>query len=344
MLQAIQKELAMQASYLNGQAIETIYFGGGTPSLLSADEINLITDSIQQHYTIAHLEEFTLETNPDDLSYAYIKSLKSTLVNRFSIGIQSFRDNDLQYMNRAHNAQQAEASVKTAQDAGFENITIDLIYGTPKLSDEDWKNNLGRVREYSIPHFSAYALTVEEGTALHHNIKHKKTIPVDAAQAAAQFEILMAYAADNGYEHYEISNFALPDMYAVHNTNYWMGVPYLGIGPSAHSYNGNARRWNIANNALYLKSILQQRTVPYEEEVLTTEQRVNEYVMTSLRTMWGCDLDEITKQYGEDYSQSIASNAQAFYNNGQMIAEGNKLILTQTGKLFADNIAATLFI
>ncbi|OSZ82034.1 coproporphyrinogen III oxidase [Chitinophagaceae bacterium IBVUCB1] len=344
MLQAIQQELAMQASYLNGQAIETIYFGGGTPSLLSADEINRITDTVMQHYTVVNLKEFTLETNPDDLSYAYIKSLKSTLVNRFSIGIQSFRDNDLQYMNRAHNAQQAEASVKTAQDAGFENITIDLIYGTPKLSDEDWKNNLDRVREYSIPHFSAYALTVEEGTALHHNIKHKKTIPVDAAQAAAQFEILMAYAADNGYEHYEISNFALPDMYAVHNTNYWMGVPYLGIGPSAHSYNGNARRWNIANNALYLKSILQQRTVPYEEEVLTTEQRVNEYVMTSLRTMWGCDLDKITKQYGEDYSQSIASNAQAFYNNGQMIAEGNKLILTQTGKLFADNIAATLFI
>ncbi len=344
MLAAILAELTMQAPYLNGQEVETIYFGGGTPSLLSADEIERITDAIQEHYNVGSIREFTLEANPDDLSYSYIKSLTSTAINRFSIGIQSFRDNDLQYMNRAHNAKQAEAAVKATQDAGFENITIDLIYGTPGLTDNDWKHNLDRVKEFGIPHFSAYALTVEEGTVLHHNIKKKKTTPVDNAQSAAQFEMLMDYVAVHGYDHYEISNFALPDMHAIHNTNYWMGVPYLGIGPSAHSYNGQARRWNIANNTQYMTSVLQDKKTPFEEEILTPEQQLNEYIMTSLRTMWGCNLQKIATTYSDAYYQSVLKNAQAFLENGKMLQVGDKLMLTNAGKLFADNIAAALFV
>ncbi len=344
MMAAIQTELTMQAPYLAEQNVETIYFGGGTPSLLSADEIRRITDTILQHYNVSSIREFTLEANPDDLSYSYIKTLTSTAINRFSIGIQSFRNSDLQYMNRAHNTQQAEAAVKAAQDAGFENITIDLIYGTPGLTDKDWKHNLEQVKEFGIPHFSAYALTVEEGTVLHHNINKKKTKPLDSTQAATQFEILMEYAALHGYDHYEISNFAQPGMHAIHNTNYWMGIPYLGIGPSAHSYNGKARRWNIANNAVYLKNILQDNKPIFEEEVLTTEQQVNEYIMTSLRTMWGCSLQKITATYDDTYRQSVLKNAQSFLENDMLLLQDEKLILTNTGKLFADNIAATLFI
>lgn len=333
------QELAMQAGYLAGTAIETIYFGGGTPSLLTADEINRITEQIFRHYTVNQLKEFTLETNPDDLSSPYIHSLRHTQVNRFSIGVQSFRDNDLEYMNRAHNAQQADYAIKAAQDAGFTNLTIDLIYGTPGLSDTDWKYNLNKVKALGIPHYSAYALTVEEGTLLHHNISKKKTLPVDAEQSAAQFEILMTHAAENGYEHYEISNLAASGMYAVHNTNYWKGVPYLGIGPSAHSFNGSTRQWNIANNSMYIKSLLQEHTVPFEIESLTKEQQLNEYIMTSLRTIWGCDVNKLA-----DYTQQVLGAAQQFIDNRQLQYNNHTLTLTNTGRLVADHIAASLFV
>lgn len=344
MIAAMMAELEMRSNYLPEQTIETIYFGGGTPSVLSADEIKQITEHIYKLYRVENLQEFTLEANPDDLTAQYLKELRDTAISRFSIGVQSFRDEDLQYMNRAHNAQQADRAIKTAQDAGFGNLTIDLIYGTPGLTDAAWKHNLSMIKTLGIPHFSSYALTVEEGTALHHNIKRNKTTPVDPAQAAGQFEILMAEAANMGYDHYEISNLALPGHHAIHNTNYWMGVPYIGIGPSAHSYNLRSRSWNIANNALYIKSMLTEHKLPLETEVLTPEQQLNEYLMTSLRTMWGCDMEKIATNWGADYSQQILHDAERFVERGQLQLKDKKLILTNAGKLFADNIAGELFV
>ncbi len=344
MLQAIYTELAMQKEYLHGAPLETIYIGGGTPSVLSSDEINRLTEHIFNNYATTGLKEYTLEANPDDLTEAYIKSLRNTPINRFSIGVQSFRNEDLLYMNRAHNAQQADRAIKTAQDAGFNNLTIDLIYGTPGLTDADWKYNLSQVAQLGIPHFSSYALTVEEGTALHHNIEKKKATPVDAEQAASQFEILMEQAYVMGYEHYEISNLAKPRHYAVHNTNYWMCVPYVGIGPSAHSFNGESRRWNVANNALYVKNILQNHLIPYEEETLTQEQQLNEYIMTSLRTMWGCDMVKIEAMSGSNTHEQVLKSAEIFIDKQQLLLKDNKLLLTNTGKLFADKIAGELFI
>lgn len=343
-MQAIMHELQMQKNYMNGAPIETIYFGGGTPSILSVDEIKQIFDHIYELYPVHELKECTLEANPDDLNAQYLKELRGTPVNRFSIGTQSFRDIDLRYMNRAHNAQEADYAIKAAQDAGFPNITIDLIYGTPGLTDADWKNNLAKVKELDIPHFSSYALTVEEGTALASNIKKKKAAPVDNEQSAGQFEILMEQAAVMGYEHYEISNLAKPGQYAVHNTNYWRGLPYLGIGPSAHSFDGKNRRWNIVNNALYAKSILMDNRLTYEEEILTRTEHLNEYIMTSLRTMWGCDLAKIEREHGSDALQEIMRSAQEFLEKGMMLQKENKLVLTNKGKLFADRIAGDLFV
>jgi oxygen-independent coproporphyrinogen III oxidase len=350
-LQAMLREIEMRSGYLSQSdafaqdtTIETIYFGGGTPSLLSADEINLIVDTIQKHYPIISLKECTLEANPDDLNKHYLQSLRSTPVNRFSIGVQSFREEDLRYMKRAHNAQQADYAIKAAQDAGFSNLSIDLIYGTPGLTDAEWKKNLSKVAEFGIPHFSSYALTVEDKTALAQAIAQKKTAPVNPEQAAGQFEILMEQAATMGYEHYEISNLALPGRYAIHNTNYWRGLPYLGIGPSAHSFNGITRSWNIANNALYARSILQEHKLLFEEEKLTPAQRLNEYIMTSLRTMWGCDLHKIANEWDSSSADRVEKSARIFQEKGWVIQQDKKLILTNSGKLFADKIAAELFV
>jgi oxygen-independent coproporphyrinogen-3 oxidase len=340
---AIMQELEMQKNYLESQAVETVYLGGGTPSLLSADEINRLFDVIRKNYRLTGLKECTLEANPDDLTLAYIKSLRSTPVNRFSIGVQSFRDEDLKYMNRAHNAQEADYAIKAAQDAGFTNLTIDLIYGTPGLTDKDWKHNLSKIKELQLPHFSAYALTVEEGTALHSNILKKRAEPVDAEQSAQQFEILMEQAELMGYEHYEISNLAIKDHYAVHNTNYWRGKSYLGIGPSAHSLNGKSRRWNIANNALYTKAILADHKLAYEEETLTDIQRLNEYIMTSLRTQWGCDLHRVAQEWGTERLNIIKKQAEELIDKQWLELKPNSLLLTNAGKLFADRIASELF-
>ncbi len=337
-------ELIMRKNYLEDAEIETVYFGGGTPSLLSADEINRIFDTILKNYPLGKLKEVTLEANPDDLNKQYVHSLRNTPVSRFSIGVQSFRDEDLLYMKRAHNARQADHAIKTAQDAGFSNLTIDLIYGTPGLTDKAWKDNLMKVNELGIPHFSAYALTVEEKTALHHAILHKKTQPVDPEQAAGQFEILMEQAALLGYEHYEISNLAKPGHHAIHNTNYWMGNSYLGIGPAAHSFDGNSRQWNIANNPQYAKSILQDGKPQFEVETLTPIQHLNEYIMTSLRTMWGCDLGKIAKELGEEYAVEVEKSSHLFQEKRWVVQDGRKLILTNAGRLFADRVAGEMFI
>ena len=340
-VQALAKEIGLQHSYLNGAPIETIYFGGGTPSLLEADEINFLLDTIGQHHEVITSAEITLEANPDDLDNVKVQALRQTAINRFSIGIQSFFDEDLIWMNRAHRSNEAESSVKRVQDAGFENITADLIYGYPLLNHPKWEHNMDTLFNLDVPHLSAYSMTIEPRTALASFIKKKQTPPVNDQQSAEQFVRLMERMQTQGFEHYEISNFSKPGSYSRHNSNYWKGVPYLGIGPSAHAFNGNTRQWNVANNALYLKA-LAQSTIPAELEELTPENRLNEYIMTSVRTMWGLDLNTLDAiQAGA--SPLLLKEAEPFLNNNWLTRNHQTLTLTPAGKLYADHIAAELF-
>ncbi len=341
LLQALIKEIKLQKVYLAGETIETIYLGGGTPSLLNADEINLITGAITSLHTVSSDAEITLEANPDDLSREKVTALRQTPVNRFSIGIQSFFDEDLKWMNRAHHADEAETAVKRAQDAGFENITVDLIYGYPLLNDKKWKQNLEKVFELDVPHVSSYSMTVEPRTALASFIKNKKQPAMNEQQSAEQFILLMDAMKDHGFEHYEISNFCKPGHYSRHNSNYWKGVKYLGIGPSAHSYNGETRQWNIANNAKYLQA-LEKSEIPAETEVLTETNRLNEYIMTSLRTMWGLNLDGLN-QIAKGASAELLKAANEPFEREWIIQKENSIYLTQSGKLYADHIASELF-
>jgi oxygen-independent coproporphyrinogen-3 oxidase len=341
LLQALVKEIQLQKNYLQGQTISTIYFGGGTPSILDASDINLLLDTITGLHTVTDDAEITLEANPDDLDKLKLQALRQTPINRFSIGIQSFFDEDLQWMNRVHRAQDAEASVKRAQDSGFENITVDLIYGYPLLTDQKWKHNLDKVFELDVPHVSAYSMTVEPQTALASFIRNKKQPAMNEQQSAAQFMMLMEAMQTKGFEHYEISNFCKPGHYSRHNSNYWHGVSYLGIGPSAHSYNGDTRQWNIANNAKYMQDIGNDN-LQIEIEELTETNRLNDYIMTSLRTIWGLDLDHLNAIAGGT-AAILAKEATSFLERGWIVQKDNKIYLTQTGKLYADHIAAELF-
>jgi oxygen-independent coproporphyrinogen-3 oxidase len=342
LIEAIVKEITLSKEYLAGETIETIYFGGGTPSLLEADEWKSILEAIYDTHPKISLKEMTLEANPDDLTkekIAELIALKDFGLDRLSIGVQSFYDSDLIYMNRAHNAGEALDAIKRVQDAGFDNLTIDLIYGTPTMADEQWQQNIERAFDLGIPHISSYALTVEPKTYLDRNIKNGKSIPVDEAQSSRQFDILMQKMAAHGYDQYEISNFSLPGRNAIHNTNYWRGQKYLGLGPSAHSFDGASRRWNVANNQSYIKGI-GEGNIPFEIEHLTRAQQTNEYIMTSLRTMWGCDLRKL--QVTNHKSPVLASlrNIDAdFYT-----IDDDMLKLTTRGKHFADRIASELFI
>jgi oxygen-independent coproporphyrinogen III oxidase len=340
-LQALVKEIQLQKNYLNGETIETIYFGGGTPSVLEPGEISLLIDTITRLHTVASDAEITLEANPDDLHKAKVQALRQTPVNRFSIGIQSFFDEDLAWMNRVHCANEAEAAVKRAQDTGFENITVDLIYGYPLLTDQKWKHNLTTVFELGVPHVSSYGMTVEPDTALASFISKKKQPPMNEQQSAEQFNILMDAMQANGFEHYEISNFCKPGHYSRHNSNYWKGAKYLGIGPSAHSYNGEARQWNVANNAKYVQSII-KNDIPAETEILTETDRLNEYIMTSLRTIWGLDLDRLNSIAAASANQLLLA-AEEYFDRGWITQKDKTIYLTPTGKLYADQVAAGLF-
>ncbi len=343
MLTAILTELDLQKDYLDGATIETIYFGGGTPSVLTVNDLNILFEKINTHFTIVDNPEITLEANPDDLSLDYLQALKQhTPINRLSIGIQSFSEEDLRWMNRAHNAIEAKMCIEYAQDIGFDNLTVDLIYGSPTTSDEQWLTNLQTVFDYGIPHISCYALTVEEGTALHSFVKNKKTPSVSDEHQARQFEILMDQMRRNGFLHYEISNFAQPDHFARHNSNYWLGVPYLGIGPSAHSFDGLNRQWNVAHNPNYIKQ-LQKNELPFTKEILTPEQRYNEYVMTTLRTLWGCDPSVIGKRFGQKFLKYFNQKIVEFVQNQTVTTDGKKYFLTDKGRLLADRIAMELF-
>ena len=341
LLRALTKEIKLQKNYLDNETVETIYFGGGTPSLLEADDINLLINTITELHTVSSGAEITLEANPDDLDEAKVRAFRRTDVNRFSIGIQSFFDEDLLWMNRAHRSRHAEASVKRVQDAGFENITADLIYGYPLLTDTKWKQNLDKIFELSIPHISSYSMTVEPQTALAAFINKKKQQPMNDQQSAAQFTVLMDAMTDHDFEHYEISNFCKPGHYSRHNSNYWQGVKYLGIGPSAHSYNTEVRQWNIANNAKYIQSI-ETGKLPAETETLTEENRLNEYIMTSIRTIWGLDLDKLNN-IAKASATPLLIAARTYFDKEWIRQQDNVLYLTPTGKLYADSIAADLF-
>ena len=337
-------ELELQKNYLLGEPVETIYFGGGTPSLLDRRDLDLLFDQIFKHFPVGkQLQdglEITLESNPDDLTPQKIRELRHTPVNRFSIGIQSFSDEDLKFMNRAHNAREALACIPNAQDAGFENLTVDLIYGTPTTSDRQWIANLEQVFDFKIPHLSSYCLTVEEKTALAHFVKTGVARPVDEEQAARQFEILVRKTAEAGFEHYEISNFAQPGFHSRHNSSYWQGKKYLGIGPSAHSFDEKTRQWNVTNNAQYIRSI-KAGLIPFEQEVLTQDQLYNEYVMISLRTKWGCDLKKIMTL---GYEVHFLESAQPYIAEDIIERNGDIFCLTPKGKFLADGVASELFV
>ena len=340
-VQALLKEIELSKNYLDGEKIQTIYFGGGTPSQLSVEDLKLIIEKLNAQYDLSSLKEFTLEANPDDLDERKINELKDLRqfgLNRFSVGVQSFFDEDLKYMNRAHNSDEALASIKRVQDAGFENITLDLIYGTPTMNDENWKKNLETAFALNVPHISSYALTVESKTSLENRIAKGESKPVDEEQSAAQFKILMNEMREHDFEQYEISNFAHYKKYAVHNTNYWFGKKYLGLGPSAHSYNGVSRRWNVANNLNYINS-MNEGKILFEEEVLTEAQKVNEKIMTSLRTQWGFEMTNYQLPIINEIQENLNSIDDSHYT-----LQNNILKLTEEGKLFADAIAASLFI
>lgn len=344
LLDSIFKEIVLRKNYLTSPTkINTIYFGGGTPSLLSPGELNKIFDVLNKQYGIADDIEITLEANPDDLTAFYLKQLKQTPVNRLSIGIQSFRNEDLTWMNRAHTAIEAEQCVLLAAENGFQNITVDLIYGIPQLSLSDWEINLNKAFSLPLQHLSCYCLTVEPKTALHQQIKKGISKMPDDELSLSHFELLMQLADQNSFIQYEISNFGKEGFQAKHNSNYWAGIPYIGFGPSAHSFDGETRQWNIANNALYIKGI-EEHKLRFEKEELTMNEKYNEYVLTSLRTMWGVNSNHIQRSFGEQYLNHFSKEAASYIESKKIILEKDRYLLSKEGKYIADRIASDLFV
>lgn len=343
MIEALLRELKIRKDYLGDENIKTIYFGGGTPSLLGNKEIQSILKQIQEDFYLVNDPEITLEANPDDLNADFIKSIYQLGINRLSIGVQSFHNKDLEWMNRAHNVSQAIDSIKRSQDIGIDNISIDLIYGTPTLSNKDWKENIYTAFELEIRHISSYALTVEKGTALGNWVSKGKVKAMDEEQAAEQFEILIDEMEKNNFLHYEISNFCKDGYHSKHNSSYWEGEKYLGIGPSAHSYNKTTRQWNVANNHQYIDQLLQDQLAS-TTEVLSIYDRINEYLMISLRTSKGIALDYFENEFGSEYLSNLKQNIDKYLNDNLLIIENNYCKTTKIGKLMADKIASDLFI
>jgi len=321
---------------------ETIYFGGGTPSLLSIKELNNILASLFSKFEIAKDAEITLEANPDDITAEKLQLWKKAGINRLSVGVQSFLDQELVWMNRAHSSADSLRCIDEIKNAGFSDYSIDLIYGSPLLNNQDWLNTIDTVINKNIPHISCYALTVEPKTALHKMIAQNKKESVDAEKQAEQFVLLMNQMEQAGYEHYEISNFSKPGKRSKHNSSYWQGKKYYGFGPAAHSYDGIKRKWNVSNNALYIQS-LKKNSIPSEEETLTSTQSINEYIMTSLRTIEGLDLEKINSLFGTNHVNQLLNASKKYIQSEKIIQQNNRLILTKQGKLFADGIAADLF-
>ena len=341
MISALKKELVLRKEEFKDEVVETIYFGGGTPSVLGISEINDVIQTVCSNYGVTENPEITLEANPDDLSVEKLKELSKSPINRLSIGVQSFFDDDLKFMNRAHTAKEAEQCIQEAIHY-FDNISIDLIYGIPDMTKERWQQNIAKALSFNIPHISSYALTVEPRTALANFIKKGKLKPLDDEQAQLHFQILYEVLTGKGYDCYEVSNFGRPGYYSENNTAYWLGRKYMGIGPSAHSYNGVARSWNISNNPKYLKAIAKGE-LPRETEVLTKTDKYNEYIMTGLRTSWGISLGRIQSEFGEKYSAYLDQQAQKYLENQLLIRSKGKLVATKKGKFLVDGIASDLF-
>ena len=344
LIDSILSEIDLRNSYLVNKSIETIYFGGGTPSILSEKDLFLILEKIYKNYKVSSNAEITLEANPDDLSVEKLKELKRLEINRLSIGLQSFNNEELIWMNRAHTATESEASVKRTQDKGFENISIDLIYGSKFSNLTNWKKTLDKAIALDVKHISSYNLTIEDKTKLGHDLKVKKEVAIDDEKSSELFLEMIDRLEKNNFIQYEISNFGKENYFSNHNSNYWKGVEYIGFGPSAHSFDGVSRQWNISNNNLYIKNVADKNEAYFEKEILSESDQFNEYILTSLRTIWGIDIlvlkskfnSEILNSFNEKIKTSISSDMVSFTNN--------KYVLTSNGKLFADKIASELFV
>jgi oxygen-independent coproporphyrinogen-3 oxidase len=341
---AVLKEIELRKNYITDkEKINTIYFGGGTPSILNIESIANILEKIHQNYNVSSYPEITIECNPEDLNKEKLEKLKKIRINRLSIGIQSFSDVDLEYLGRNHSAAKAIESINLAKESGFENLTIDLIYGIPTLNSKQWKENIKTAFNLGIQHISAYCLTVEDKTILKHLISSKKRKEINDNEAVKNFKILMKLMSSNNYIHYEISNFAKGGFESKHNSSYWKGEKYLGLGASAHSYNLESRQWNTSNTSTYLDSINNNKP-SFEIEILTKSQKFNEYILTSLRTIWGIDLNYVMKLYGEEYYNKTLNTVVLLIKNGTIIQEESRIYLSEKGKFFADAIAADLFL
>ena len=349
-LEALKHEMVSRKDYLHGEKVETVYFGGGTPSLLHLEEIEDILKTLHDCFEIDPEAEVTFEANPDTLSLEYLSGLRSLGVNRLSIGIQSFFDNDLRYLSRKHDSSHARQCLDWAKEAGFENISIDLIYGLPTSDADQWNRNLDLFFELDIPHLSAYALTLEPNAVLTKQIEMGKAMPINEEDSIRDYEILCRRAAEHGYEHYEISNFSKPGMHSRHNTSYWFGIPYAGFGPSAHSYDGKSRQWNVSSLERYVeassviaRSVATRQSTVAEKEILSPEQQYDEYVMLRLRTMWGIDLNCIKREMGERFSSHCEQKAQPLIAQGRLSQNKEILYLNDDQMMFADGIAEELF-
>ena len=336
-------ELDQRKSYLKTKKIDSIYFGGGTPSIIDVKHIINIIEKIYSLFDVKKTAEITMEFNPDDIKKEKLNKLRQAGINRLSIGIQSFNNEDLIFMNRSHNAKEAISSIKLAKECGFNNMSIDLIYGVQNQTDKTWKKNLNQMFELEIDHFSAYALTVEPDTKLNYLIKKKRVQPTSELKAENHFKILQEESLKMGYEQYEISNFCRKNKFAQHNTSYWKDKAYLGIGPSAHSYNGKSRRWNISNNLKYI-TLINNSEKYFDEEKLSPTQKYNEYTLTSLRTIWGVSLDYLENNFDQHIVSHFKKNARKWIDNKNIILEKNNVRLTNKGMLFADTISSDLFI
>lgn len=341
LIDSLCKEIVLRKDYLGTKNLQSVYFGGGTPSLLTQNELKQIFSVIHTHFNVMPNAEITLEANPDDLTEENLQNWKENGINRLSIGIQSFKQSDLDWMNRAHNTEEAIKAVDLAKKAGISNISIDLIYGLPNLSNDEWRDHLEKTINMQIGHISAYCLTIEDRTALHALVKKGAIIPAGEDQQSEQFKILVETLTANGFEHYEISNFAKDNQYAVHNTSYWLGKNYLGIGPSAHSFNGIERRWNVANNTVYVKSVGQNEDW-YENEILTPKDIWNELILTGLRTKFGVALNDLKTM--APLTDDFLSKLNYYQSLGMLSIGEDHIFLTPEGRLQADHISAELFI
>jgi oxygen-independent coproporphyrinogen III oxidase len=342
MVLALAKEIQLRKEEFKEELVETIYFGGGTPSILEVSAIKLLIDAVYANYKVVENPEITVEANPDDLTEERIIELSNNGINRLSIGIQSFFEDDLKLMNRAHNVEEAKRCLAMATHY-FDNITIDLIYGMPNMSNEKWLQNIETALSYNIPHISSYALTVEPKTALHKFIKQGIIPPLDDELAQEHFHLLVDTLEENGFIHYELSNFGKENYFSKNNSSYWLGKKYIGIGPSAHSYDGEKRGWNVSNNTLYLKSI-QENKLPIETETLTQTDRYNEYIMTGLRTIWGVSLDRVEHEFGKSYLDYLHQQAAKYIEDHLLFIDDNILRTTKSGKFLGDGIASDLFL